>query len=758
MKTFSSFLIKNLKHSLLRPFFYILALILVIFSSLTYFFANGFFTSNGNTNLIPFFTNIPFICIILIPCLCFKHSDSLYDDFVPLKTINRLFAKFLSLFIQYAFFLLLVLPIPFFVNLFGNVDNGSVFTSFVCLLLFGASQISLCLLLNECFENNIISLTISVIILLIFNVAHLFFVYVPFNNFLISFFKLLSFSWHFDAASKGIFDTRDISYLIFTSLLFLYIASIVKEHKAGRKKLKTFETLSLLLLILCLLNGQRWYTRFDFSKNKTYSVSNYTKKLLEGTEHNIKITYYRSQNLSKYYPQIRDVQDFLQTYSNSGKNITFSIKDPDNDSQTLSLLQNYGITNHQMQAVKNSQSVEYINVYSAIVIEYEGNVEVIPYILSSQTLEYDLDGRIKHLLTGQTRLVNIIIGNELSIDDSNGYNMVIPWLNSQGFICNYIDLSSENFTSQLEQTFGPLLVIGDSNILIDKAIAIENYVLSNRGNAMFCVSPYSIDFSSWQLHQNQNTNIIEMLENWGLIFTNKIAADTSCSIITMQSVIDENASTYDASNIYTQNVAYPLFINLLPQENSKLGFTQFWTTPLEIIDTHIAKPYLFSTNNAWTYEIERNKSENLLETNPFMLQNEDLSKKERGELILGAFINGELNGLFTASVCQNASVIVIPDQYMLNTSINFGLLNNDYRNFDFLTNCMLLLNNENELAALHSKTSFDTSFYKTTDNFMFEKYKKNITLFFTLVMPLFLITCFVSIQIIHKRIVFNEIK
>ena len=89
MKKFNQYLIKNLKFSLTRVFYYIIALIFVLFSVAGFFFGNGFFSENGNTNLIPFFTIIPFICIIIIPCLCFKHSDSLYDDFIPLRNIQK---------------------------------------------------------------------------------------------------------------------------------------------------------------------------------------------------------------------------------------------------------------------------------------------------------------------------------------------------------------------------------------------------------------------------------------------------------------------------------------------------------------------------------------------------------------------------------------------------------------------------------------------------------------------------------------------
>lgn len=760
MNKFNEYLKHNLKNSLSRWFFYIIAVIFIIFSTIAYFIGNEFFSANGNTNLLPFFTNIPYICIIIIPCLCFKHSDSLYDDFIPLKTTQKLIAKFLSLVIQYGILLITILPVPFFVKLFGNIDGGAVFTSFLCLLLFGACEIALCLFFIELCENSITSLIVSVIILGIFNIAHLAAIYIPINNFLVKVFKQLSFSWHFDAAGKGIIDTRDINWFIACISLFLFVAAYIKEKKIGRilkGQNKITNILIFAVLLLVFLNGQRWYFRLDLSKNKTYSVSSYTKKLLGQAENNIKITYYRSNNLSKYYPQIRDVADFLQTYSSSGNNITFTITDPDKDTNALNLLGNYGITSQQMRAVKNTNSIEYVNVYSSIVIEYEGNVEIIPYILSAQTLEYDLDGRIKHLISGNTRLVNIVIGNGLSIDENSGYNMIIPWLNSQGFICNEIKIDSQNFAYELETTTGPLIVIGDSNILIDQAIAIENYILSKRGNALFTVSPYSVDFTNWSVNENKNTNIIEILENWGITFTNRIAADISSATITMESVEDEDSDSYIQNNVYREEIDYPLFINLLPQLNASLGFTEFWATPIEITGESVT-PYVASTSSSWYYEIDRNKSENLIETNPFILRDENISSKTKGSQILGVQITGPLDGLYNAYSCDESNIIVIPDQYMCHTLLNFAYLDSDYRNFDFLTNCLLKLNKEEELGELQSKTTFDNSFYKISTTEQFNEYRNLIYFIFFLLLPAICLLTAVLIQFIHKRKLINETK
>lgn len=755
-KKFNSYLKFNLFNFFHSPFFYIIWICFSVFTSAYFLYRQQFFTGNGTTDLLSFFSTVPYISIIIIPALAFKRSDIVFENFVPLVYFKRITARFLSVLIIYSIMILSLIPLPVLINLFGNVDAGQVVTSIICLIFYGAAVISLCILLSEFFENPILSFVISSLILALFNSCHIFTVYVVLNPFFSSFFKIISFAWHFDAAGKGIIDTRDLIWFISLCGLNLYLTSLVKYKKAGKifnKTLKIRNLFIFIIIILVILNGNRWFTRFDFSQNKTYSISKYSKQLLDKAESNIKITYYRSGILEKKYPQVRDISDYLITYTSYGNNTSLVIKDPDTDEKAKNLMLNYGITSHPLQALSDN-SLEYINVYSAIVIEYNGKTELIPFILSAQTLEFDLDGRIVHLLSDSIRLVNVIIGNGLGLSDDYGYNFIIPWLNSQGFICYPMDVSSPDFAEQLDSSSGPLLVIGDSKININAAVAIESYILSGKGNGLFFVSPYSFDFDQWLLLQNQSTNIVEMLENWGMRFEDKIAADVSSAVLTMESrPSEESKEFYSQESLYRENVNYPLFINLLPQTNTSTGATVFWATPITINDEAHVKPYLITSPLSWNYKIDTTK-EKLIETIPEYYKTQDYTQFELSTQNLGVQITGPLNGLFTSYSTEKSNLIVIADQYFLNTLTVYGMVGNgygDYRNFELLTNCLLKLNGEEELAAIQSKSSKDNTLSKITDQAVFNKYKSitNVVLF--VILPLLILLAMTLVFILHYR-------
>ena len=744
-----NFLKHNLLNSLKTPSFIIVTILFEVFVCINFFIRQQFFTGSGTTDLILFFSAVPYICIIAIPALCYKQSFSIYDDFIPLSSLKREFAVFLTRLILYCIQLVFLIPAILLVNLFGSTDGGQIFTSIICLVFYGASVISLCGFIQTAVSNKVSSLILSALVLAVFNSAHLFAVYINLPDFLTSIARSLSFAWHFDAAGKGLLDTRDLLWLAGSSAFFLFLSDSVIQIKKGRQfsnALKIRHILLPVISILIMLNGSRWYTRIDFSKNKTYSISKYTKSLIDRIESPVKITYYRSSSIAKLYPQIRDVADFLTEYASQSRKISLIIKDPDKDAATRTMLENYGIASQQLRTVSGT-STEYLTVYSAIVIEMEGNAETIPFTMAANSLEYDLDGRLRHLISGQARTVNIIVGNGLSLADDYGY--VVPWLQSQGFVCNAIYVDDTGFEGELQNSTGPLFVIGDSEIKIEQAIAIEDYILSGKGTALFAISPYVTDIeNSWYMTQAPRTNLVELIEHWGVTFLPRIAADISCARITM----------YADDNSQTKLLNYPLWISLLQQKNSPLGMTLFWPTALDLADNPDIIPYLSTSPASYFFEPDLQSKDKLIETNPFIL-NEAVSSSgattssPRGTQIIGAQITGPLEGLYTTGHTENQNIIVIPDQYFVSTLMNgyIGGETGDYRNFEFLTNTLLKLNGEEELATLQSRATRDTSLYKVTDLVQFNTLRLITFIVLFVILPLSILAAGVILNVRKEK-------
>ena len=367
-------------------------------------------------------------------------------------------------------------------------------------------------------------------------------------------------------------------------------------------------------------------------------------------------------------------------------------------------------------------------------------MEIIPFTMEANSLEYDLDIRIKSLLSGYKRTVNIIVGNGMSL--SEDYNYVIPWLSSQGFNCNPVFVENPSFVSILTNCSGPLFVIGDSKINAENAIAIENYILSGKGNALFAVSPFDINIEEdWSVTYNSKTNVIDMLEHFGCIFPPQISGDVSCARITMTSD-DESESRY---------INYYLWPNLLSQQNAFLGATVFWPVPLDLSGN--AKPYLFSSPLSFNFKADDSSQDSLFQTNPFILESINLSEQNKNTNVFAALIEGEISGFYNNITREDAKIIVISDQYFVNSLMTsyIGGQSGDYRNFEVLTNALLKLNGEEQLANIQGKISKNTSLYKISDNFDFLK-KRNITfILLFVILPLFVLIFGVLLNVKTKK-------
>ena len=96
-----------------------------------------------------------------------------------------------------------------------------------------------------------------------------------------------------------------------------------------------------------------------------------------------------------------------------------------------------------------------------------------------------------------------------------------------------------------------------------------------------------------------------------------------------------------------------------------------------------------------------------------LLEEADVSDKEKKQLVLCAEITGKITGLYNLAASDNSHIIVLPDPYFVNTLMTGynGGEYGDYRNFGFMTNTLLKLNNEEELAELQGRSLKDNSLY-----------------------------------------------
>ncbi len=486
------------------------------------------------------------------------------------------------------------------------------------------------------------------------------------------------------------------------------------------EKYSRFCLIFVLFLLFALLfaNSSKWYFRKDFSRDKLYTLSPFTKELLDTLGEKVQITYYVSEKLQNLYPQTKDITEYLKAYANYSRQISLKIVDPQKDG-SASMLEQMGIQPQQLQSSSQDET-SLLTVFSAIVVEYSGKNESIPFLLSTSGLEFDLDSRIQYMATGKQRRAAVIIGNGQDINET--YPYLLPWLQSAGFV------TGEILPKQLPliDAGTPLLIIGSNAFDDDDIFEIESHIMAGANAAVF-TSPNSVNaFSDWQAQTDKNTKFLQLLDFWGIKIQNELVLDISNYRLTMQSPTSEGGT-------YNEYLNYPFWLVVKNPQNTALahslaaafyGAELYWPSPLQLFETEELKiePFLKTSPAAWLMPQP-------FDTDPF--SNKGAGSGTKSEHILAASAQGIVNGFYTTGKSQPVKLFVCGDQFLPSKMIEYT---NSPNNLDFVTSVMLFLNGEDELLQIRSKGMRSNSLEKISEKDEFAK-AKNCTLFDCIILP-----------------------
>ena len=730
---------KKIFYGLTNPLFYVSSLAMNIFSVAGFFLAGLFFTGTDASNLESFFYLISYASVIVIPLLCLLNFSE-YEKLLPFPYVHLECVKIFSVLTQFLIILLPEFFVPLSVGFFSDVEISCVFTGFFFIVLYTLASISLCLAIQSIVGIKSLSFLVSAVFMIFFNISHLFLRNIGIPAFLLKIFKASSFSWHFNSAKKGILDTRDFMFFFVLSIFLLFLNIVFKEKRLSMKKEKSEKKrrfLILAALILLFANGNRFFLRMDLTGQKKYSISSYTKNLLEKSNEKVNITYFVSEELERLSPAIKDIKEMLGEYARK-KNVFLSILEPKKNNMTEKLL-SLGSVPDRIQINRNGKN-EYVDVFSSIVVESGGDVEIVPFILSAESLEYSVTEKITSLIKGKKRYVDILPGGKDESEEN--YSYLKEFLSFRGFEANVIEKNG-SFKEQIKVSSDKksiLMVLGSSNLTDGDVEEIENHL--EKGNrAFFAVSPYEKDIqNSWNITKSQNKKLLRLLESYGIGFSSSIIRSSSCRTLLMRNE--------DQGYMYVEN---PFWLSVPTSEKKSSGITLFWASEIKLSSENANK--IVWAKGFSVPENPSNENQGLFITDPLLLQNEKNPYDER-EITLAAEFKGSAYGYYNPGVFNDISFFVVGDQYFLNP-ILLGYISGekyDYGNLDFVIKELLKLNEEDELCSLYEKGIFQkTGFSKITDEKSFSTAKKYTFSLNFLLVPFLYASLFTLIFLWRKK-------
>ncbi|MCR5698198.1 MAG: Gldg family protein [Treponemataceae bacterium] len=706
---FGAQLKKELLELLIQSGTYIASFIFLFGFSCHYFIFNGFFTYNQSVDLDNYFASFPFLMIAFIPSLtfnAFKNDDTFSN--LALTDSLKFLAKFLAAFIIFAFNTLVTMTTLPFIARFGDLEASQILTGYIGILFYGAMLLSFSLFIQILFENKIASLVVLIVSLFAFNSIHVLPKYHAISSeFFINLIKTLSFSWHFESALKGILNTKDLLFFLILTFAFLFLAVEIYKAKKGKKFWSLQNSLVLVLIILAIANSAVFEKKIDLTKNKEFTLSKLSVTTAKDCFSSVNITYAYSKELKNLNPQVNDIIDLLFKYSDENPSINIFIQNPEKDKNLQKKLKDLGIS---AQNFSNSNHYEsgLNSYYSAIIIEDENYVKTIPFVLSTNGLEYLITANLFSIQSGKEARAIVFCRNNLTLE--NGYPYLVPYLESCG-LSVFTELKIEDL--ELTDPAIPVLILGGSTLTQDELHLIQERMEEGR-KFFFCTSPYTIDVEGdWKVLDSQNA-LCKLLENEGISLSRDFVLDENCFEMTMQSQNFE--SEY-------QKIKYPFWV-----KDGNLTF--YWPVAIQLDK---------NGRNEDKYEILAQTSEEgylksvyddelKIDTNPFSKDNlvKDISTMGKHALAV-----------------KKDNIRIIADQYFPSFLMSYT---GSLENINYMADSLIEMNGFENLLELKNKKARDTSFTKIKSTEELNSCRMVTQLFTVLFIPIF--TVLLSLTIV----------
>jgi gliding-associated putative ABC transporter substrate-binding component GldG len=373
--------------------------------------------------------------------------------------------------------------------------------------------------------------------------------------------------------------------------------------------------LIVVLVILVNLIFSSLNIRLDITKEKIYSLSQGTKRILKKIDDNLFIDVYYSKELP---PQITTIKDYTITILNdykdfSANKIKLSLFKIDDDQKSKKLAIEEGITPVRFDII-SKEKFEQREGFLGITMRYHDKKETIPFISDISNLEYDISSRINNLVRKTKKTIYFI--NDWGSLSSYRLNPEIR----EKIRSNYEirDISVEEIykdTSAIN-----LCIIGPNSPIDEKNLFYLDQIFVRGANIFLALDKKYTSMESFFARDN-NTNLEKILEKNGIKILNTLIMDRNSQAIQ----IGFRQGPFVITNI----VKYPFFIITTdidrknPTTKDLSSLTIPFASPIEYSTTSLIITPLVKTSR---YSFAK-KENSYISINPFqdyVVENDDL--------------------------------------------------------------------------------------------------------------------------------------
>jgi ABC-2 type transport system permease protein len=585
----------------------------------------------GFAGLDSLFSTAPYLFMFLVPAITMRslaeeRREGTFELLLtrPLTNLQIVLGKYFAGLVIVLFALVPTLVYYFSVDTLGtpqgNIDTGAVIGSYIGLFLLGSSFTAIGLFASSVSKNQVIAFTIAVFLS--------FFFYSGFDSLstILSLQDLglqgLGITEHYQSISRGVLDTRDLMYFLVLDAFFIWVTLFVLYKQNGRKFVNTvfLSTIGILLsLIAVTVLSDKIFTRVDFTKEKRFTISPVSRKVMDGLPNTVTVTVYLQGDnfpggMKRLQTSVKDMLADLQAYSHS--KLQFKFTDPikgvaeDQQKQVYDELEAKGIEAQNL-SVKTDDGVSQKVIFPFALVT-NGNKSIPVKLLQSQSsmslspdevlnnsiqnLEYAFTSAIKKITSGGKQRIGFTEGhNELTDLQLNDAMRSL----SDGYLVGRVNLTSIPFDSLAKVS---LLVIPkpDKAFTELEKFKLDQYIMRG-GRVLWAIDQVSAELDSLrghggeQLAFNKQLNLDDQLFRYGVRINYDLIADMNCSAIP---VTTGNAGG-QAQIQLLQWLYYPVYLPISkhPIVKNLDGITSQFASTIDLLETkNIEKTILLTSS------------------------------------------------------------------------------------------------------------------------------------------------------------------
>jgi ABC-2 type transport system permease protein len=235
-KELNSFLSSLLGYIVIIVFLVVLGLFLWVFPT------DFNILDYGYANVDGLFIIAPFVFLFLIPAITMRsfaderNSGTIELLFTrPLSDMQIILAKYLA-----AWVLVILALIPTLIYFFsvwqlgfpvGNIDSGGFWGSFVGLLFLGGAFAAIGVFASALSDNQVVSFVLAILVSAFAYLGFEFIYSLDIFGKVDLFIRSMGMSAHYSSISRGVIDTRDVTYFLSVIVLFLFLTKFILSKR-----------------------------------------------------------------------------------------------------------------------------------------------------------------------------------------------------------------------------------------------------------------------------------------------------------------------------------------------------------------------------------------------------------------------------------------------------------------------------------------------------------------------------------------------